>query len=378
MRLLWPLGCEPPEYLSETDRTWLMSGRNFVPEDIRRTEQPWNSDYFLMAQILGHLSPSTGQPRYFHFAGELRRVYMARSADLSPTAEQLRLAMGMRSDSENGKCNPRSAMEFAINLLGGFAKSNHVKLAAKPLPATKQNEFCERLLSAWDFLSAVETSDNPVDGVAADLGIGLSLATPLQAAASKLSEMRSGNGSYRHRFVELNPANSQIAKRSIIPIRPTSPYDFELVRRLAPRIYCLSSREKTRDLLIGGINAYVEFAWSSEGCPVFLDPGLHGTQAMAFRNLLLEVDLFQKDIRFGSYDCKGSDSRGKWRKTLELSPRFSFEPWDVPGGKDNETQPWLGIKPTFNFGSPIGGSPGLFGFRFLMVMSYIVLLGSSE
>jgi hypothetical protein len=133
-----------------------------------------------MGQILGHLSPSTGQSRYFHFAGELRRIYMARSLDLSPTPEQLKLAMGITSDSEAAKCDQRSAMKFAVDLLGTIAKSNHIRPAAEPLPTKEQNEFCEQLLGTWDFLSAVETSDNSVEDAAANLGIDTSRAQSLK------------------------------------------------------------------------------------------------------------------------------------------------------------------------------------------------------
>jgi hypothetical protein len=178
--------------------------------------------------------------------------------------------------------------------------------------------------------------------------------------------------------MDINPGSSGIAKRSIIPIRPTNPYDFEIIRRLAPRIHALSVRPQMRDLLMRGIKAYVEYVWSSEGCPVFLDPEEDGDQAMAFRNLLSALGIFQKDIRFGSYDCKGSDSRRRWREELKMSPRLSFEPWKVPGGNDCDTRSWIGIKPTFPFNSPTVDSPGLFGFRFLMVMSFIMLSSWSE
>ena len=39
-RLLLPGGCEPPDYMSKADRSWLMAGLNFRPEEVRRTDQP--------------------------------------------------------------------------------------------------------------------------------------------------------------------------------------------------------------------------------------------------------------------------------------------------------------------------------------------------
>jgi hypothetical protein len=112
--------------------------------------------------------------------------------------------------------------------------------------------------------------------------------------------------------------------------------------------------------------------WDSRGCPVFADPGKNGSSASAFLNLLYDLNIADKNIRFGSFDCKASASRYKWRKVLGLRDRREIESWEAPYKHGRSLRPWLGIKPTFG-SETLLQSPGLYGFRFLMVMSYIVL-----
>lgn len=197
-------------------------------------------------------------------------------------------------------------------------------------------------------------------------------AKAIRDAAHDLSIMKSGNGDFRHRFMELAARNSHPAARSIIPVRPNDPFDFQIMKQFADRI----EAHKGRRFLAEGINAYVERLWDSEGCPVFTDIKKYGDAAAAFLKLLRELDIYDKDIRYGSYDRKGSASRKEWRHLLGLRERRSFEPWQLPFQKRNTARPWLGIKPTFRPETSVQ-SPGLFGFRFIMVMAYIVLKADS-
>jgi integrase len=375
-RLLLPTGCEPPDYMSKADRSWLIAGQNFRPQEIRRTDQPWNSDVFLMGQLLGHLDGRTTVSRYFHFCGELLRIYLSRSGKLSPTPEQFSLAVGNGSDPESKSSDSQTAMEFAVGLLGNMARLSGVIPAVVPSPANKQtSKFLTEIYEAWDLLSVVEMADAEVeksgaaiDQAVADLGMGVDRAKAIRIAAHDLSIMKSGNGEFRHRFMELPSRNSHAATRSIIPVRPNDPFDNEIIKQFADRIEAL----RGRSILAEGVNAYVEFLWDSQGCPVFANPNENGSAAAAFLNLLYKLDIYDKDIRFGSFDCKGSTSRTEWRKVLDLRDRRPFERWQVPYQNRKSVRPWLGIKPTFGSGMPVQ-SPGLFGFRFIMLMTYIVL-----
>lgn len=371
LRLLMPEGCELPEYMSANDRDWLIAGQNFRPNEIRRTNEPWNSDVFLMGQFLGHLQGQTTMSRYFCYCGELLRVYLSRSVELSPSPEQLRLAVGNGSDLGDEHCGAQSALKFAISLLGNVA--SRIIPAVRPSPANKKTStFLNTILDAWDLLSVIETRERRVDEVAADLGISLAQAQSIQRDANYLSTLRSRNGEFRHRCIEFISRDSLSKIRSIIPIRPNNPIDIDILRLFAPQIEVLSKRPSKRELLTQGINSYVTLLWDSLGCPVFAHPGKNASAALAFLNLLYELNIADKNIRFGSFDCKGSGSRHEWRTVLGIRDRRKIEPWEVPFNKGSSVRPWLGIKPTFGSETPLQ-SPGLFGFRFLMVMSFIVL-----
>jgi hypothetical protein len=369
LRLLLPAGCEPPEYMSESDRNWVKFGRNFKPEEVRRTDKPWNSDVFLVGQFLGHLHGRTTVSRYFHFCGELLRIYLSRSVELSPTPEQLRLAVGNRSGLENSSLNFQTAMAFAVSLLGNIAKASGIVPAADPSLANREtSKLLAEIDDAWQLLSAIEKVDALLDQTAADLGMDVNRAKAIRDAAQHLSTMTSGNGKFRHRFMELPARNSHPATRSIIPVRPNDPFDNEIIRQFADRI----EAHRGRGFLPEGINAYVECLWDSEGCPVFTDIKEDGAAAAAFLKLLGKLEIYDKDLRFGSYDCKGSASRVEWKTFLGLRRRRHFERWLVPFEDRKSVRPWLGIKPTFGSETRIQ-SPGIFGFRYLMVMTYIVL-----
>ena len=372
LRLLLPPGCEPPEYMSAADRDWLMAGRNFRPREIRRTDEPWNSDVFLMGQLLGHLQGRTTVSRYFHFCGELLRVYLSRSAALSPTAEQLGLAIGNGLGAGIRTCDSQSAMNVAVNLLGNLAKSHATTpTGLNTRPMKQPPDLLLEIDQAWNLLSTIEYSSAAIDHAADDVGMSVNRAKAMVKAADYLSLLKSGIHEFRHRFVELAPRKSQSETRSIIPVRPRQGSDKEVIAQLAPRIQALRGGE----MLASGVKAYVNYLWDSKCCPVFAKN--NRGPAIAFLNLLYKLDIANKDIRFGSFDCRGSASEKEWKEILGLRPRRVFERWQVPFAYVASLRPWLGIKPTFGQ-EPKIQSPGLFGFRFLMVMSYIVLEADPE
>jgi len=378
LRLLLPADCEPPDFMNVHDRDWLIAGKNFRPNEIRRTDDPSNSDVFVIGQLLGHLQGITTMSRYFFFCGELLRIYLTRSVELSPTLEQIKLAVRDRSRPENEHSSAQSPMGFAISLLGKMANSSNIIRVVKPSSAKqKAPDFMNKILDAWDLLSVIGSTNKPVVAAAADLGMNLAKAESIQNAAKYLSTLQSGNGEFRHRFVEYIEPGSPHPNRSIIPFSPNQLFNNEIMKRFAQQIDALRERSSKRELLRQGVNSYVMFLWDSRGCPVFADPEMNGSAASAFLNLLYELNITDKNIRFGSYDHKGSASRRKWRTVLGLRKRRDFEFWEVPFSDGRSFRPWLGIKPSFG-SEALLESRGLFEFRFLMVMSFIVLRGEAS
>jgi hypothetical protein len=369
LRSLLPEGAKPPEYLQREDAEWLLNGDNSRPEQLRRRTQPWGGDVFLAGQLLGHLHPVTTMSRYFHFAGELSRIYLQRSPWLQPAASMLSAAMGC--DPGVPQPDATAAMQFAIELLGKKAHSDPRSWIRKVEPQSAQEScFYNNLLDIWQFLRYVQTPGGPVQDACEFFAWKPERADAVVRVADQLCSMRTGNGSFRHRFMT-STSESGEPFRTLEPAWPHDPKERGVFRHYASRIEELAKEDWTRTVLMQGFDAYVNTVWMSSNFAVFHDPSGDQDKAAGFLGLLDILPMLRKDIRFISFDEERSQSRREWRRVLHLSRKTKFERRRPPYGDPKSTQPWIGIEPTF--GSNSSGE-GLFGFRCLVVMSFIALL----
>lgn len=369
LRMLLPNGAKPPGYLQKEDSDWLIAGTNSCPTELRRRTQPWGGDVFLTSQLLGHLHPSTTMNRYFHFAAELLRIYLQRSPWLRVVPQMLTAAMGLKPDTQQR--DESSAMRFAIALVGKSVKADPRHLIHTETFANKSQEnlFYRRLTETRQFLRFVQTPDGPVKEAESFFGWERSRTLSVIRAAKNLSTMLTGNGSFRHRFRMIKP-RAGVCRQSIEPRWPTHPVSREIFYLYAPRIEKLASRPDTRKMLGQGLKAYSDFVWRSNNCAVFRHPTRDAEHAIAFLRMLDVLEIRRKDIRFASFDRKGSDSRRMWRDTLGLG-RTKFERRNPPYDDSDSTRPWLSIEPIFSSGP--GNGQGLFGLRCLLILSLIAL-----
>lgn len=367
--LLLPEGSEPPKYLRKEDADWLIAGRSsFVPA-LRRRTQPWGGDVFLVSQALGHLHPATTMTRYFHFSGELLRIYLKRSPWLRPETEMLAPAMGRASDSQ---LDAESAMRFAVALLGKKAQADPLRpVPAKYEKPLTENPFYSRLHETYLFLRFLKTADGPIEAGQNFFGWDARRATAVFQAADYLRVMRTRNGSFRHHFRMVDSESGERV-RCIEPTWPFDPNSDLVLRRFADRFEGLTDREGPRQTLMEGLDAYVSYVWNRFNYPVFLDPSTDGKYALSFIRMLEALGFKCKDIKYGSFDSRGSESRARWRE--ELRPvRVRLERRGLPYWGTNGVKPWISIEPSFGFG--LKSSEGSFGFRCLMVMAFIALSG---
>lgn len=368
LRMLLPKGAKPPEYLQWEDAEWLLTGANSRPEELRRRTQPRGADLFLAGQLLGHLHPATTM-RHSHFAGKLLRIYLQRSRWMQPAAPMLSAAMGY--DPGVPQLDTSSAMQFAIELLGKKARSDpRSRTNNLQSQGPQASPFYGELLKTREFLRYVQTPDGPVEEACEFFGWGLERANVVVRVAGRLHSMRTRNGSFRNRFRTIN---SQSGKplRTLEPAWPNDPMDREIFERLAAQIEELSQGDETRAALMKGIDAYVNALRKPNSSAVFHDPSEDGDKAAAFLRLLDILQVLGKDIRFLSFDKKRSQSRREWKRVLHLGRKTKFERRWPPYGDPESTQPWIGIEP--KFGSSLQTGEGLFGFRCLLVMSFLAL-----
>ncbi len=368
LRMLLPKGAKPPEYLQREDAEWLLTGANSRPEELRRRTQPWGADLFLAGQLLGHLHPATTM-RYFHFAGELLRIYLQRSPWMQPAASMLPAATGCAPDVL--RLDASSAMQFAIEMLGKKARSDpRSRTNDSQSQRPQASSFYGELLDTREFLRYVQIPDGPMEEAREFFGWRLERANAVIKGADRLHTMQTRNGSFRHRFHTSRPESGE-SFRTLEPAWPHDPMDREIFEHYAARIEELAKGNETRAVLLQGIDAYVNAIWMSSSFAVFHDPSGGGDNAAAFLRLLDILRIPRKDIRFISFDEKRSQSRRDWKRVLNMGRKTKFVRHRPPYGDPKSTQPWIAIEPKFGAKSQAG--EGHFGFRCLLVMSYIAL-----
>jgi hypothetical protein len=369
LRMLLPKGAKPPEYLQEEDAEWLLAGADSHPEELRRRTQPWGGDVFLVGQLLGHLHPATTMSRYFHFAAELLRIYLQRSRWMQPTASMLSAAMGC--DSGVRQPDACSAMQFAVELLGKKAQSDPRSRTNNIQSHGRQESiFHKDLLETREFLRYMQMPDGPLEDAREFFGWKPERAEAVVSVADRLRSMQTGNGSFRHRF-RTTRSDSAESLRTLEPNWPNDPIDREIFELYASRMEEVANEETTREIVMEGLDAYANAVWASSNCAVFHDSDKDGKKAVAFLRLLDYLRIRRKDIRFVSFDKERSQSRSDWRRVLDLGFKTKIERRRPPYGDLESTQSWIGIEPAFGSNSQTG--EGLFGFRCLMIMSFIVL-----
>ena len=367
-RLLMPSGAGMPRYLNPTDAAWLSSGDTFRPEQIRRTTSVSRTDVFLMAQLLGHLSPSTTL-RYFHFGGELLKIYLDRSPIMKPESGVSRLA----ADASNKE---KTATEVALDLLKArvnLARKAHDEWAGWSKYKAVPNVAQARLMQAWNFLRVLEDPNSHVFDAAQFVGLPIGEAETIANNARHLRLIKSRNGNPRHRFVDFypHPNDRSQVDRSLVPQGSNDPEDLKIVARFAPVIARLFSNNNSQRTLLRGLESYVQFVSLSASYPIFRDPTSHGDSANDFLTFLDKLEIPGKDVCCISFGTR--EWITKWRCVFEkFGKKPQFEMRKPPLEKASSSPASLRIEPSFNSDPPSCAGSGIFGFRFLLVMSYIV------
>ncbi len=206
---------------------------------------------------------------------------------------------------------------------------------------------------------------------AAQCGVDLKLAEGWLGRANNLRQMHSSAGTQRHRFQPL--AGASQGDVGYGPVRPLHQTETEIIARYAPLLEQLASDPERNDVLILGLDAYVHTVWLTKDYAVFHHPDSDGTAARSFLGLLQAMHLQLQSIRFVRFQPRSQEAwPHRWRQCLGQTKYISFDIQSSPNPGAKATASWLAIEPRFHFqANPKVNSPGLAGFRYLMVMGYI-------
>jgi hypothetical protein len=122
-----------------------------------------------------------------------------------------------------------------------------------------------------------------------------------------------------------------------------------------------------------GLDSYVLNVWHRRGIAVFKDPD-KPQEASAFVEMLKVLGIERKDIRwycFKSDAAEKSKFLPKWKRIFGL--KHHPEIISPPNKKSSAHEKWFGIAPRLDgfVTRKHSKSPGIFGFRFLMLMGFI-------
>jgi integrase len=375
MRFLLPDGAKAPSVLASVEADWLRTGETFQPELIRKRNGPSRSDAFQIGALLGHQHPRTTMARYFRFGGELLCVYLDRSAIMHPARGLVETVSGAGT-SEMQNQPPARPLETAFTLLQeraefiGFQSRRDTKANSQRQDPNPHDEWWRR---AWELLSHVETTAGSIETTAAKVRMDISEARSIVDRAAYLASLQSSNGASRHLFEDLHPSwlGSAPTPTSVVPRSTGHRLDQMVISMYSGRVAQLHRNPEHPSVLQKGLDAYVHAVWLNQHIAVFHHPDTDGEAARSYLDLLKVLKIQQQHRAFFKFDtAKRSRWIHKWRTVLNLADRVNFKPMKAPDA--SAAKSWIGIEPQFDPAGRGRNGGGAYGFRFLLVMAYIV------
>jgi hypothetical protein len=169
--------------------------------------------------------------------------------------------------------------------------------------------------------------------------------------------------------------SAEPARKLVCPASPDGPDDKEVVEYFAP---ILASAARDQQAVVeSGLDSYVHNVWHSRGIAVFRDPD-KPDRARAFVEMHTALGINRKNTRwycFKSDPAERSKFLPKWKEIFGLNWRNPPEKISPPNKESNAPEKWFGIAPRLDgyITAKHSKSPGIFGFRFLMLVGFIAL-----
>ena len=358
--------------------SWLREGSTFEPAKLSRHIYPNRQQAYLMADLMGHGSPSTSMT-YIHSMNWILEASLAQSTRMHPDLKFLELAAGVSEKTIKRLSNSGDDQEawkklwlWRVKLCNSTAQKvtslARISTGTLASPSLWIDQI-ERCLKEFD------KPDQSIKDAAIISKIEVYRALEIIDRAEHLRDLTSKIGTLRHRFEEVvNDLRRPDQKTTgHCPIRPQQGVEREIVERYAPLIAKLNSESTTQPLLKAGLDGYVNAVWSTKNFAVFHHPDTEGIKANTFFDLLLALKIQFYNVGFIRFTREEQSGWVRqWRKALHRRHGLDFETQKLSNTDSESKESWLAIEPRFHFAQEQRVmSPGLSGFRFLMVMAYI-------
>lgn len=356
---------------------WLLEGSAFRKK-IYRHDRPTRKHAYLLAQQLGHGSPSTSMEHYVHLLDWLLAVCLGRSKLMHPKNEFVALATGRpRTTIQRWGSNEQS---MAVPLKLWTKRTSKQRSVKKTKPPQDQSAPGRRnwVWSGFDYLRAADKGDLSLDEICKEFQMDEAIGRRLLGRARYLRDLSSGNGADRHRMEMYTPDLRNPKQRRVLacPSGAEDPVDKQVVERFSGILERLTHNQPS--LVESALYSYVHRVWRSRGLVVFHSPA-EANDVRAYVEFLTELGIARKDIRWFSFSkVKRSKYLAEWKRILGLNRHNRIERLRPPNSKADAAEAWLGIALCLNeyIEAKNSKSPGAFGFRFLMLMAFIVFGGN--
>ncbi len=363
---------------------WLKTARQFTTR-LYGHEHLTRKHGYAVARLLGHSSPQTSLEHYVHCLDWILPAYFAQTPSLAPSERQLVLASG-RSSSTAYSWLQRGGPPYLVQQLfaGHISEATPTVTTSRFDPNTSTVEsVASRIQAAWDFLYLFETTGTPMEQLQEDFPFEAAELEGMLSRARALREMRSGRRrGPRHRMVVWTSNRARLnqqpwtQRRLCCPMKPHIRADSDVVTSLAPRLSSLLEKEPNWAQKV--VANYVESIWLERNLQIFEHPEAP-EEVQDYLRFLHGLGIRQDQTRFVSFDQgQRSPWRALWRKSLNLAPRHTIEVRQHPDKQHLASAKWIGIEPHLGvdrINSPAANQSGSYGFRFLLVMTDILLHG---
>lgn len=336
-------------------------------------------DLYAVAMLLGHSGPDVTLEHYIHTMDLLALTCDPRRHDVEPnllvalsglaqsTAYRL-LKSGTQSLVEQVRTNWPHRVHWLERSSEQFRQGE----------GKERESVCPLTLSiakAQRYLRLRAKTEQDREALSERVGWSVGQCANLEKRAEWLANLNSSDrrqSTYRHRFEEIDveeEGQEVRTARLLVHREPRTELSKEAFEAYADKLWLLLEEEpeSTAEML----DYFINNQWKTRTELIFHTPDDPKPAQQYFR-LLHALGFAKKDIGFASFDQRErSASAAAWKKALGLTWRQKIEHRASPNPESEATQRWLLIWPRLGEGGK--GEDEFFGYRYLMVMAWLVL-----